>query len=519
MRKRIFLGGIAAITLVFVLLAAGCSDAVSFHSIAKPDVQAKVVTGGVMLSWNPVIEAQGYQVLRGEKDKTAVLLATVSNPTDTDKGGIINYFDVANFQNEIKSNTEYTYTVFSIPIGAKDVGKWEKKITTGTIPAQGSEAAAPTVDLAINFGDKSITVTITPPASGNIPNNYWIQFSKYNSNSITNWIRQDPSTQIVWTLNASQAQYNGTQEQRNLYNMLASPSGEYTLRVNAGISEAEYYKEANFYLRKEVEPLFSGYLYSNYGLIYTTAASVNTATGFYASLDLSNFRTQPGVTYTVERATVDKFNVPGAYASVSLTRQDTSTTPTSYPAVTLDRDVLGNLPATTVYDRGLPLKKETYRYRIKAVKDGITDYRIASDITVDPYDYLSNLYLSVGDKTTAGTNDTFKITPSNINYKGILQNDDKVVLYWIRGNNNAYRNGYTATQSISFSKTEIEAATPAAKDLTVPSSAANNDNLFVQAWLEKADGEKYQISIFGNASYDYYNSDNAGNTVYYLTNY
>jgi hypothetical protein len=533
MRKRIFFGGMAALMLIFALVITGCDDSASMHSIANPDVKANAVTGGVKLSWNPITEASSYQIWRSEKDKPAALLATIYNTTtavaNLTEDGVLQYFDLAKDGNELKSNTEYTYIVYSVPVatGAKDLGKWEKKITTGNIPLKGSEADEPALsDPVINFGDKSVTITVTPPASGNIPNVYQIVFSKNNS-SISKTIWQDTSAPIVWTEYANEKASSNTLPY-SLYSLLNSIEGTYTVKVTSGIDNNDnYYERTIVEKEKKVDPLFSGSI-SGYDsdLVYTTSViNGNTATGFSAYLSLSNFDPKPGVAYTVERATVDNFGNPGAYTSVSLTQKVTNTDYTnSYPPVTLDRDVLGNFSAMQVYDRSLPLEKKTYRYRIKAVKDGITDY-VGSysnqkwiSVTIDdPYNSL-NLGLSVGTKITNDTIDTFKITPSYINYRGILQTGDQVVLYWIRGNSNAYSNGYSAANSISFSKTEIEATAPAAKDLIVTSPAYNNGYLFVQAWLERADGEKSQIVISGNVDY-YTNYDNADNTVYSLSDY
>jgi hypothetical protein len=495
MRRRIFLGGIAAITLVLVLLAAGCSDSVSYHSIGTPDVQAVAVTGGVMLSWNPVTEAKNYEVWRSEKDKSAVNVATVNNPANTYENGVIYYFDIANYQNEIKSNTEYTYTVYSVPTEIfKEMGKREKKVITGVIPVQGSEANKPTLsDPVIDFGNKIVTITVTPPASGNIPNYYDISFYDGNYNGISKTIRQGTSAPIVLTEYVDGLLIGGT----------------YTVNVTAGIySNNNYYNAVSVTKETKVDPLFSGNISGNYGLVFNDDNSV---TGFYASLTLNSFKVQPGVTYTFERATVDENNELGNYISVNLTNQNTST-------FSFIPDVLGNLTETTAEDRTLPLEKKTYRYRIKAVKGDITDY-VGNNyqkwvpVNVDPSSYLT-LYLNVGNKTTADGNDTFPITAS-VSNKGLLPSGDKVVLYWKR---NVYSDSYSTANSISFTKTDIEAAT-VKNDLSVSSLAAYNDYIYIQVWWEKADGTKSQISnISGNISnYNYY-YDNAGNRVYRINN-
>jgi len=249
--KKALLKGIVVLVLLFAIVLAGCDDGTQItNKVGNPKVTSRQVTGGLVFSWPPVKDAQGYQVWRTEGKNTPINLGYVTN---AEENGIFECWDIVSLTNNLKANTEYTYTVYSIASYAvEDMGKWEKKVKTGDFPAQGSEPAKPTVDLKIDFGARSFTVTITPPASGIIPNGYWVQLSTTKNgswNGVDNWFRPDSS--IVWTELSAQW---GTEKQQLTYDILGdvddSPVGEYTVKVAAQISD-RYYKEAEVEVKKK----------------------------------------------------------------------------------------------------------------------------------------------------------------------------------------------------------------------------------------------------------------------------
>jgi len=229
--------------------------------------------------------------------------------------------------------------------------------------------------------------------------------------------------------------------------------------------------------------------------IYTT--DTDTVTGFFAEIDLRDIKPQPGVTYTMERATLDKNNKPQAYQSVPLYKFQK--TPDTLFDMTADMtaDIFGNSNDNTkVYDR-LPPSENIYQYRLKGVKNGVTDYiKASTQTTINFTIYLSTRISLVVNKTGS----TFKVSPSfeTGSRKNILQNNDKVVLYWLIGDKEeCYKYGpYKTENSISFSKNDIESAlatTPNGNELPVPVKTGST-YLYVQAWLERGNGDKVPLN-------------------------
>jgi hypothetical protein len=111
----------------------------------------------------------------------------------------------------------------------------------------------------------------------------------------------------------------------------------------------------------------------------------------------------------------------------------------------------------------------------------------------------------VGARADVGNNSTYSVKPLT-NYKGLLQANDKVVLYQVIGDYYSYTTGPYVAASVSFSKAELEAGT--AKTLTVVKNGtgANYKYLYVQAYLEHADGTKECFNQWGNLYWDYNSS-------------
>jgi len=219
---------------------------VSLLGISNPNVTEKLIVGGVMLSWSPVIGASGYEVWRNGGGQLAAQKLAEHNSLSPNYNGMYEYFDIVNFTNELKPNTQYTYTVIAIPLtGVKDIGKWEKAITTNAFPDQGSKAAKPTdVNMSINLKNKSIAITVTPPATGNIPNAYNIKLIKdtVSTNSLDLSFFNDPSVPFNLTLYGDE---KGNSIARWVYQALDVPGNTYTARVTASLGNNTYFKVAD----------------------------------------------------------------------------------------------------------------------------------------------------------------------------------------------------------------------------------------------------------------------------------
>jgi len=248
--------------------------------------------------------------------------------------------------------------------------------------------------------------------------------------------------------------------------------------------------------------------------------SGNTVTNYFATINLSNLKPQPDVTYTVERTTLGTNDVPGSYTTVSLSK-----TSASFLAVgNLKPDIFGNWNFTdgTVYDRDLPPQEGRYLYRLKGVKDSTTEYIYCSTPTVvDLNTYLVNqITLDVSSySVTATGNWEYTITPGFNGKKGMLRDGDKVVLYWLIGDiADCYKYGpYMAANNVTFSKANLESALGAVVDtkkLSVPSNTSKF--LYVQAWLERENGTTYSLNLTGNWSGSGISSRLSNNGQYHL---
>jgi hypothetical protein len=229
-----------------------------------------------------------------------------------------------------------------------------------------------------------------------------------------------------------------------------------------------------------------------------------TVTGFYASLQLSQIKATPGVLYSVERATLDAKGNPGSWSTPTLSLYNTSDTPLPKQ----EMDIFGNLSSSlsAVFDRSLPPNEATYVYRLKGVRtsDNLTEYLPGSQtVEIDFKPYLtSRISLNIGGKGGEASA-VYTITPglSNGTRKNILKEGDKVVLYWIVGKSDCYLTGpYNKTNIVVFGKSDIESAleTPTTKPLDVPLKGGNNEVLYVQAWLERVNGDKLPLKEGSN---------------------
>jgi len=410
-KDNFFLKGILALMLVFTLVLTACSDGdedgkkeettvinnetdinnmnnVSLSPISNPVVTARVVFDGVILTWSPIIEADGYAVWRSGGGQDAPILLSSGSTWTKQANGLYEYYDKDGSGNVVKRNTQYTYTVLSLPYSpVNGIGKWEGNITTDP-PLFGSGTML------------SVSGTI------------------------------DPSSDLI--LN-----------------------------------------------------------------------STGTVIGYYATIDLSKLYQQRDVIYTIERATLDANDTPGTYTTVSLSKMPNNDTPIG----NLTPDIFGNFAftLTSVYDRGLPPSEGKYLYRIKGVKENTIEYIYCSTmVTINLNDYLiERISLTIDAyETSSSGNFVYKITPNFTGKKGMLQDDDKVVLYWLIGDKiDCYKYGpYAYGNSVTFTKPNLESMLGGAsadfQNLTVPANTSNY--LYVQAWLERSNEDKIALGTSSN---------------------
>jgi len=516
MKKSFFLNGISVFILLFALILSGCKDGPQevinreiynpIPGIDKPEVAVTIASGGVLLTWFPVIEAGGYEVWRsGGVQIAAKNLTSNGRSAVQNKNGIFEFYDLVSLNNELLSDTEYTYTVIAVPLSpAKDIGKWEQNVTTGTIPEQGSQTASPLdVSLDIDLVNKSITVTVYPPEEGNIPDKYQITFEN-SSDTITKYISPDllTSNSLTFTIKGIE-NAESTSDAYLVYKMLKNLNNAFYLTVIATLGDDYYFIPADTsIIERKYDPLFGSDAYLSFGTfsissnaIYETGDS-DTIIGFWNSIDLSQIKPKPYVTYTIERAILDTRRP--YYRPIPLFSKSSGA---DTPVDSLTADNFGNLLPITVYDRELPASEDIYLYRIKGVKGEVTDYIESKSINIDFNNYLKgNVSLEIASKAEVnGGNDVyFKITPVYKCKKGLLRDDDKIVLYWLLGGNECYKTvPFNPDDKISFDKQDIEEKPAASQGLTFPkdpgAGKTGHRYLYVQAFLERQNGDRLKF--------------------------
>jgi hypothetical protein len=527
MKKSFFLKGISVLVMVFALMTTGC-DEDSEKAAASPQqttripmVTDRLVTGGVMLSWPQILDEYGvYQVWRSGGGQVAdILIGSSQSSINLNDDGVYEFFDLTDFNNDIKPNTNYTYTVIALPLMnyyniGRDIGKWAKSITTGTFPAQGSILAKPAnVTFVINSEADKVTVTITPPASGNIPNYYHLELVDVSGGG---WspIDNTYTTQLRSNLyNSSGFEDNGE--------YLVNVQGIYNYDYSGGYSSNYYQDSEDFRTNKQkYETLFAnGFTISDYSFSEGYNPSSNSITAFYTIINFTGSNIyKPGVNYIFQRAKKNAMGNPGAYADVELWDGPTNTD----KRIELTFDDLGNpsmssLLYSTLYDK-LPFEEADYQYRIKAVKGSQVEYKTSGDSAVY-INYSSYVDASIS-VSVNGTKDVFGFTPS-IPYRNMLKDGDKLVVYHVIRDDETFKTGpFMEDSTISFNKTELERATVNTKSLSITANSLPPDEkyLYVQAYIVFADGTRKGVSSWSGPGLDNASSvgQTNGNDIYQL---
>jgi len=515
-KKKLFLKGVLALTLIFGAFLAACSNdtyptvlSIIPPNVGGPVVTAKAINVGVLLTWPQVIQTAQYEIYRTTAGQASPkFLGQIDGKNGTEQ--VVNWLDTVNSHNTLSPNTIYTYSVVAIPDSpAKDSGRTDVLVTTGPLLPAGSKAVQPAdVDLAINYGTESVTITITPPASGNIPNHYMISDGGFS------W----PDNELWYDGSAASLTRTITPG-HGPGSFVSDYTGDLTVTVYASLDwGSTYYESADPYvLKKSVARLFGDssplplveeqYTYkSNSGY---SISGFGTAIRLYNDLVVL----QPGVTYTLERA--KQTNAPNAnwaWTTPALYKRASGSSDTAIN-LTENIDIFGNIwsigqvpgdpeyVTDIVYDRGIPVEEGIWVYRIKAVRDGITDYSITTETEFDFWEILKDSRWGEFDvnvsATYDATNTTYKIQPSlDRYYQNMLKEGDKLVVYYIRGNlAAAYFGPWTTDKSVSFSKSDLSGATITSQSFSVPNASGAANSLFIQVYLESPNRENQNISF------------------------
>jgi hypothetical protein len=512
MNQKAFLAGICGILLVFVMVFTGCptgtqevEGTVNAPSVEAPVVTATPVPGGVKLEWSPIVDVDSYVIWRGTAETENREIESISGTGSYfDKGANkYIYYDLKGYTNDLAAGTEYIYTVVAVSTSKTLTDSRAVVVATPeNIPEKGTELAAPTeVTLVLNPDDETITVSWTV-GEGIPTNSYEVSIRRDGSDSGLINPSSLSLTSRIYTWDPSK-----------------QTDGKYTVRVRANPSS--YYKSSVYVASPEVvfETLFStGNLGSapSPSAITDTTTTPDTVTGFSATINFSSIvKADTSISYSVERADVDDLgNVGKTFSPVTLSKNS----PSGYisaGASDLTPDPVGNLPVS-LSDRTLPVKKASYRYRVKATKGNVTQTReYSGNTTVSTDTLLSALgsSVSIGSKTATPvdasiTNNSYVVSPYA--RKGILQAGDKLVIYYVKGNYGVNNNGPYASALI-FSKEQLEAATP--QTLTISKVTPGDQAAYVEAWWVFADGTQKNITnLTGLGVVDSSSTDSKGNT-------
>jgi hypothetical protein len=121
--KKRFSVGIAGLFLLFIMALWGCAspvDDITVDGTEQPyaipgpgNVTARVYEGIVLLTWDPVPDAEGYQIFR--KDNTDNITKAIAVDSGTYPiGGPFYFIDTASITNNLIDGHSYTYIVYSL---------------------------------------------------------------------------------------------------------------------------------------------------------------------------------------------------------------------------------------------------------------------------------------------------------------------------------------------------------------------------------------------------------------------
>jgi hypothetical protein len=510
MMNKHLLSGIPAVLLAFVLIFTACEiplmeveGTVGLSTQEAPVVTATAVKGGILLEWNPILDASSYVVWRKADGAEALQLS--GNPLQDEETGKYRYLDLVSDTNALDANTEYTYTVTASG-SAKTTAKTEVKATPTDIPAKGMKLDPVTgVTLTLDPDTETISVSWTPAAGAGA-----VLVKQY---SISIYM-DDTSTNL--SANVS----SGKTKASIAWSSSSQTEGEYAAQVTAN-AYSTYFKNSDGAVSaaRKHEHLFGSGNPSVSGPMAIIDES-KTLKGFYATITLNGIA-KPEVTYSVERAPVNEAGNAGTYAAVGALYTSAASDAAVLTAANLTADVLGNLKYSTVYDKSLPAASGKYKYRVKAVKGDVTQTKeISSSVTVDPHSQLSGSSISITVVTTDSTTGakTYAVTPS-LTPKGALQTGDKLVIYYVKSasSDDVYKTG-PYTQGVEFSKDGLEAAS-VTENLVIP-KATDDAYAYVQAYFVFADGSRQNVTQYisetgGVSNVSNYSVDS--DQIYYAT--
>jgi hypothetical protein len=173
--KRNFLIAMAGLALVFAMAFLGCTAPISDISLEKTDtppslpgpknVTARVYDGVILLTWDPVPDATGYQIFRKDnKDNISTAIEVESGEYKIGTKGTLYYRDVATFDGNLIDGHSYTYTVYSLSGLEPETNTTSGFIGNGHTSSNSVNAKIPERSVVdwITVGDISIEPLVDP---------------------------------------------------------------------------------------------------------------------------------------------------------------------------------------------------------------------------------------------------------------------------------------------------------------------------------------------------------------------
>ena len=155
MKKSLLFGVIVllALGLAFTACEQPLTDYnlnVGHDSLSSPSLTVKKYPGGVLLTWEPVINTTGYQVWRQQtspQQGPAVQLGTVTAT------GITRYADVKSLVNPLSAGSSYRYTV---------VAQSNSSTSGATVPNEVVQNSKSAQTVSFNATELPDTITLEP---------------------------------------------------------------------------------------------------------------------------------------------------------------------------------------------------------------------------------------------------------------------------------------------------------------------------------------------------------------------
>ncbi|MDR2633721.1 MAG: fibronectin type III domain-containing protein [Treponema sp.] len=373
MRKSLLAGG-ASLLALFLMFSA-CDDkgydvteTETVPSLSGPGNLTAVNAheGVITLTWDPVYDAETYEVWRKTGDEPAVQVSGSSNPLFND--GSIRFYDIISTTNVLKASTDYTYTVVAVSSRSTSVPRGVDVVQNGTssvtipaaevtkIPAQSAYTVAKVAGLTVAKvtlpnGNQRVQVSWTKDANPGV----WYRGTFNSSPFQTADLNLSPDgTKVVYN-------YNGT------------VSGEQKAQVTA------YYATSYYNTGGPVESAAYRGIISNFT---ATPIELYTNGALNGSYDVSLYWTQ---TAKPDGLSYELYRHEGVGASTDALGWEAVT------GVTIPTTGEAGLIQVTLSGDKVPAYRQAWTYKLVAKVGGAEVDSALVNLSTDPWTTTTNI--------------------------------------------------------------------------------------------------------------------------------